>query len=514
MKKMSLVITLLAAVCCDALAGGDVVRYEDFGAVGDGRTDDLPAIVRAHEFANRNGLLVQADDQATYYIGGGRTTAIIQTDTDFGEARFVIDDTAVENRWAHVFEVCSALQPLQLNGMTSLKAGQRNLGTAVSAPCVVSVVNSNVKHYIRRGLNRNSGASQTDVFLVDEDGVVDAATPILWDFDQLTRITARPVDPVPLKISGGRFSTIANAAESKYNYYRRGIAIRRSNVLLEGLQHRITEEGEHGAPYDGFLSITDCANVTVRDVMLSGHKTYNTIGSADKPVGMGSYDLSVERALNVSLINCRQINDIKDRSLWGIFRSNGTKNLLLERCELSRFDAHRGAAGVTICNSTLGHAGILAIGHGKFIVENTTVYGRNFMHLRSDYGSTWQGDLIIRNCTWVTSWADNASLITGSNDGQHDFGYACSMPARITIYGLHIDDSRHPKNYQGMTVFSDFNPCFTDASYVEKFPYVKTREVILSDVSTASGRPLRISDNPVMFSDVLVTRDSLTGNVQ
>ena len=54
--------------------------------------------------------------------------------------------------------------------------------------------------------------------------------PIIWDFDQITEITALPIDEKTLNITGGRFTTIANKAESKYTYYSRNIAIRRSNV--------------------------------------------------------------------------------------------------------------------------------------------------------------------------------------------------------------------------------------------------------------------------------------------
>ena len=46
------------------------VTYEDFGAVGDGKTDDFDAIIRTHEYANENGLSVFANETATYYIGG------------------------------------------------------------------------------------------------------------------------------------------------------------------------------------------------------------------------------------------------------------------------------------------------------------------------------------------------------------------------------------------------------------------------------------------------------------
>src|SRR5690606_26452013 len=126
---------------------------------------------------------------------------------------------------------------------------------------------------------------------------VDENTPIIWDFDQITEITALPMDETTLHITGGRFTTIANQAESRYTYYDRNIAIRRSNVVVDGLEHRVVGEGEHGAPYSGFINIRDCANVVVRNVVLTGRKTYRTIGSAGDPVSMGSYDALVNRAL-------------------------------------------------------------------------------------------------------------------------------------------------------------------------------------------------------------------------
>lgn len=483
-----------------------LVRYSDFGARGDGKTDDMDAIAATHAFANEHGLVVKADDKATYYIGGKERMAIIQTDTDFGKAAFIIDDTDVQNRNASVFMVSSDLQPFKPETVSSLKRNQEKIGISLPGPCLITVTNSNVKRYIRYGLNQNNGSSQTDIFVVDKDGNVDMNAPIIWDFDQITDITVLPVDEKTLTITGGRFTTIANQAELKYTYYSRNIAVRRSNVLVDGLEHRVTGEGDHGAPYGGFLSIGDCSYVTVKNTILTGHKTYRTIGAAGKPVSMGTYDLSVNRALNVSFVNCRQTNDINDATYWGILGSNFCKNLLYDNCVFSRFDAHMGVANATIRNSTLGHMGINAIGTGTFTVENSTIRGRSLINLRPDYGSTWQGEFIIRNCIFVpvNGAPASAALISGSYSGQHDFGYTCYMPERITIENLRIDDSSHPENYQGPAIFTDFNPQMKDDSYQEKFPYVKTREVILRNVTTASGKALRVSDNPYMFRDVKV----------
>jgi len=43
-----------------------------------------------------------------------------------------------------------------------------------------------------------------------------------------------------------------------------------------------------------------------------------------------------------------------------------------------------------------------------------------------------------------------------------------------------------------------------DASYQEKFPYVLTKQVTLKNVTTASGKTLRVSDNLFEFKDVNV----------
>jgi hypothetical protein len=485
------------------------VRYSNFGAKGDGKTDDIIHIAAAHEIANKHGLSVKADEGATYYIGGTNRTAVIKTDTDFGMAAFIIDDTEVEDRSSAVFEVASNLEAFSPQGISSLKRNQEKIDVSLPTACLVTVTNSNVKRYIRYGLNQNNGSPQTDIFVVDKNGKVDMNAPIIWNFDQVTEITALPMDEKTLNITGGRFTTIANQAESKYNYHSRNIAIRRSNVLVNGLEHRITGEGDNGAPYRGFIDIRDCSYVTVKNVILTGHKTYRTIGAAGKPVSMGSYDISVGRALNVSFVNCTQTNDINDRKYWGIIGSNYCKNLLYDSCTLSRFDAHMGVANATIRNSTLGHMGINAIGTGTFLVENSTIRGRSLINLRRDYGSTWQGEFIIRNCIFVPAGGQqtSASLINGSYSGQHDFGYTCYMPERITIENLEIDDSNHPEGYQGPSIFGNFNAEMTDDSYKEKFPYVRTREVILRNVTTVSGKGLRISDNPFMFKDVKLDTD-------
>lgn len=485
------------------------VQYGDFGAKGDGKTDDLEAIVATHAFANQQGLPVKADEGASYYLGGKALTAIIQTDTDFGTASFIIDDTDVENIKSRVFSVRSAKESFIPEGVTSLKRNQETIGITLPGTCLITVTNTKQTRYLRYGANQNEGAPQKDVFLADQNGRVDMNAPIIWDFDEITEITAQPLDENTLTLKGGRFTTIANQAESKYTYYHRGIEIARSHVQVEGLEHRVRGEGDHGAPYGGFIHIRDCAHVTVRDSLFTGRKTYQTIGSAGRPVSMGSYDILVNNALNVSFIHCQQTNDITDRSYWGIMASNFSKNLLYDHCTLSRFDAHMGVANATIRNSTIGHQGIALIGSGLFHAENTTVHASNFIGLRGDYGSTWRGEFIIRNCVFVPrrDTLSQSVLIGASNTGQHDFGYPCSMPERILIEDLRVEDGNPPVDYQGVAVFADVRRDRPADAEGDPFPYVLPKELILRRVTTTSGIPLRISPHPTLFVKTKVIRE-------
>ncbi|MGB5942933.1 MAG: hypothetical protein WBG71_08635 [Leeuwenhoekiella sp.] len=487
------------------------VEYSDFGAVGDGLNDDTAAIAKTHQFANHFDLEVKAQDEATYYIGGTDSFATIQTNTTFGSATFIIDDRSVVNRKAPIFKIKSRLQSFGIAYKTSLKKNQEKLNVSLPTNCLITVSNNQQKVFKRKGLNQNDGHTQTDLFIVDQDGNINPETPIIWNFDQVTQMTAIPIDSSTLTIRGGRFVTIANHSDSEYNYFKRNISINRSNVMIDGLMHRISGEGSKGAPYLGFISIAESYNVLVKNTILTGHKEYTTLGFQGKPVSMGSYDISVNSSIDVSFVNCSQTNDINDSTYWGIMASNFCKNLIYDNCKLSRFDAHMGVYNATICNSTLGHMGINAIGSGTLTIKNSTVRAKYFINLRKDYGSTWQGKFMIYNCTFQPTEGNGKDviLINGSNSGQHDFGYVCYMPESILIENLLIDEINLDGNDYQPVVFADFNSKMASNAYTEHFPYIKTKYLILKNLKYNSNKPVKISDNAFMFKNI-----EIKGNTQ
>ncbi|MFT5905832.1 MAG: hypothetical protein ACI9E1_001436 [Cryomorphaceae bacterium] len=181
-----------------------------------------------------------------------------------------------------------------------------------------------------------------------------------------------------------------------------------------------------------------------------------------------------------------------DKSIWGIMGTNYCKNILLDGCELSRFDAHQGVANVTIRNSTLGRMGIKLTGVGKFLAENTTVKSTSFIDLRADYGSTWNGEITILNCRFSPQRRGNeVPIINGRNDGQHDFGYTTYLPQKVIIDNLVIEDAKFGKNYKGPVIFGNINSGMKDKSAKPPHAQILPQLIAHRGAKAASGKSIR-----------------------
>jgi len=468
-----------------------VVYYSDHGAVGDSTTDDFTAIFEAHAAANLSGAKVMADSGMTYYIKNVSAPAIIQTDTDWTDANFIIDDSAVTSTDQWIFRIESA-QPSysvrsRLSPQTLTKKQEKlNLTPPLETAALLIAYDYTKIRYIRRGQNQNSGATQQELFIVDKDGNVDMRAPIMWDYNTVSSLTAYPIDEKQLTVTGGSFKTIATQTSPPSGglyYVNRGILVARSNTVVDGIRHDADDDYPQGAPYHGFVSIQYCANVTVKNSMFSGRKVF-----VHDNVQVGTYDIESARAVNLSVIDCGQTNNINDSTRWGVFASNYSKNILFDNVKFSRFDAHTGVYNATIRNSELGHQRVSIIGAGALLIENTIVHGNEFIIFRDDYGSSWEGELVIRNCTLIPSdnqlANNNVAMIWVDNDGQHNFGYDCYMPASITIDGFTVADTAAPANYDGVLLYRVLN-----GTGVRPYPITLTTIINLSRFT--SSKPYR-----------------------
>ena len=423
-----------------------VIRYEDFGAIGDGVADDGAAIRVAHEAANLSGLKVMGTAGRSYRIGIVESPIIVRTETDWNGARIIFDDSVVADdsgyRGIWVFQVTSdnpenGKEIIPDSGF-SLKKGQTNINFPIGKACMIKLENSNRMIYLRYGPNASKGTVQSEVILVDADGNVDPSTPIQYDYDSVTKMVVYTIDDAPISVGNAKIEIHVYDPkkhkpdyENYYCYYKRGIYVVRSNVTLHDIDHRIIGEDmtisidrngdgiidmygadkSYGVPYAGNFCFDYCYNSRLIDSTVQGHQAYSFFQGVtkDKPGNirneMGSYTLTLHYAIGISLINMKQRENrdtgevITNRVMYhGVMASNYCRNMLVDSCYFDRFDSHQGLHNATIRNSTIGF-GIHVIGGGRLYIENTTRLSGYFISLRNDFNSIFDGDIVVRNCT-------------------------------------------------------------------------------------------------------------------
>ncbi len=441
------------------------VCYEDFGAVGDGITDDQNAIRATHEYANENKVDVVCNASKTYYIGAMAKAIPILTNVNWGNSTFIVDDRdiAPDYKIGEVLAriVCSFYLPSpgkmeiagldglieRINASGGIKADEcKTLDFDFGEPVLLRVFNDEHRNYIRYGVNSNEGSIQQETVVVEKDGTLDKNTPFMFDYEKITRIDVYKIDVEPLVVEGGTFITYPYLTDTPQDYsiYERGIYCARSNVTFRNIKHYIEKEGEYnydenkgdyGCPYDGFYYSGLCNNILYENCVMSAHVAYMGKNGA----GMGTYDVMARGSINITYKNCVQeddnfFNKIGPSWRWGVMGSSGNKGIAYIGSKLTRFDAHGGVHNPSLIDS---HIKMIRLnGTGTFLIENSTYYGKLLVSLREDYGGSWRGDVVLKNLTMET-YGEEAILFY-NRWYNHDFGFKIYMPENIVIDNLKL----------------------------------------------------------------------------
>ena len=470
-----------------------IVYYEDFGAIGDGVTNDYEALYRTHEFANLCGQTVKGNPNATYYIKEPKIgTITVRTNVDWQGASFIIDDRDITTKTTlgsynnkTIFSIASDEDMPQqtlysikiLDGIVAdgLKPGTKKINYKLvedwEGSLIVYPYNTSHKVFRRRSYGQFEGDSMHEMLIIDKDGNISDETPVMFNYEYLSSIAYRKIDPSrAITVKNGSFTTLSSLLES--GYIKRNISISRSFTTLENVHQYIDDPlplgTSKGPAYSGFFAVSGATNVTLRDCTLSATRYY----------GMGTYGFSAKNSNKVVLENCRQDNfwvtvdeDFKVHSAesrdvagavtsmtskkvgtsshkicWGLGGSNYCKNIEYIGSTLSRFDAHAGLYNGKIINSTIN--GMEITGYGDLILENVELYNQGssasqgasncIFYLRGDYGSTWNGNIYVKDLDWYHYSTGNIYLFYHSYVNWY-FGYTSHFP-NLTIDGLDLFD--------------------------------------------------------------------------
>ena len=454
-----------------------VVRYEDFGAKGNGTTNDFAAIKAAHDYANAGGQKVLGKASATYYISETLINNIaktieIKTDVDWQGATIIIDDTNMSplasNKSQYstpIFTIAQPTKGVELKGsqVSAFKDGigpdTKKFDLGLGYPAMLVIYNDNHRVYVRYGGNANNGDKQHEIVCVDKDGNVEEGTELMLDYETVTSITAYRTDIEQLTIENAVFITKAcrfdaTQGDKTYgSYFARGLTISRNNTLVKNITHKIEGEftpeeeanqGLKGVCYRGFYTTSSACDVTFLECKMSARRYFGI---------HGTYGISASTSNNVVFKDCTQLNYYKadgktlsmeknaltkEREYWGLGGSSYCKNLIYDHCMFSRYDAHEGLYNGKIINNSQV-AMVNLVGGGYMLIENSQLDTSTVFNLRDDYGSTWNGTVEIKNIVLKNNSDKTATpKIATATWINHNFGYVCAFP-NVIIDNITLD---------------------------------------------------------------------------
>lgn len=428
------------------LVNVDKVNYKMFGTKSDGKNDDGVQLRLAHDYANKKDIPVE-NLSGSYWINK-TNSIVIQTDVRWGKSAFYIDEK--QNSTVGRFRIAgkqksvniSLSQEEKQSFLEKLKSGSKNISElSPYANCLVVIIDNNSKAGARQGGNANAGRGQQEFFYVEVHGRI--IGDIFLEFSDYTSLVAYPAEESYLTVEGGTFYLSGEGVgEQSGKYMSNGIQIQRSRTIIKN-QWIGLEKGKKDTalvPRSGFYSITRVYDFQLENVRLIPWE--KSRGSKETNVPQGTYGIGGSVMMNVVFRNITaEGGDIH----WGVFGTNYVKNLRVERCFLNRFDVHSFGWNITIVDSEIGNKGLTVTGGGELRLENTSCYNNTFISFRNDYGSRWDGNILVRNCRmYPTRQGACAVLQYGAKD--LDYKYSIGYANKIKIEDFVIDYKITPES--------------------------------------------------------------------
>ena len=376
------------------------ISVQDFGAVGDGVTNDYAALQAAANYAQSSG-------KRLYFIGGetykvlGSTNLTFKCSVEFNNASLDISDFSAQVVLSTVgdwTEDATALTAIQASGASSsFVGGWANLPT-ISEHFVRITTNQYLYQYLGNPVYR------VEDNLVTRFGQL--ASHLKW---AISGATVTKVEKLPFNKHVTEYKNVVFILDDRE--FTNAVIVRdASNIKLENIGFQVDENFIAQTSNPTYLVIFDSGKVEVDGLFFIAPSVSANGGGFNN----FTYGLNLDRGYDFTIKNA-----IGQGDGWGVVGSNFTQKVTFENCNLSRIDYHNPFREyLKVKDCTIGNWGITICAIGDLILDNvifkqsgvTYVDNRGFIRSREDTGGFCDGNLFAKNITLYNGLANRAFL--------------------------------------------------------------------------------------------------------
>lgn len=404
------------------------VNYSQFGAVLDGVNDDTQAIIRAHTFANANGLAVsQSGGMAFVRLDAGNNKQIqMKGNCEYtGGFRFVTD--SIIGRGFVVLPDSSDVMTLSQSDVTISDFAQNKMRipSLASYANYFAVILSSEVDLNRK---RDSGTAyqvKKQPVIIGRWGSLNA--PLWCTFNSIDSIMLQSMTSKTVEIKGFHLETTGDI--EKVSPF--GVQRNNTNIVDFRYTHKNTTKQ---IPVQSLVSVEFACNVLINgiscDALSEGILDYNYVINT-----WCSSNIIVERMTSFDG--------------WAQIDGNYCRGVTVRDSEIDRVGSHYRGFDYTFENLNARRSRCIEVsGGGRLDVRNIKVKAEVsnmqmvVVGIRGDYGAEWDGDILVDGVTFDVTAFDNTttgqtinivSALIDSSVGAHDFMRTVALPRSITV---------------------------------------------------------------------------------